>query len=534
MSSIVQKYDLEDYEAFIDREVFAGRPLADFVTEVQRIYVADKRPWVIGFSGGKDSTAIMTLVYLALLGLEPKDRQKPVFVISSDTLVETPVVVDMITGTLNMIQDGAKRDSLPITTHIVTPEVEDTFWVSLLGKGYPAPTRQFRWCTERIKIDPISLFIKEKVAQYDEVVIVLGSRSAESSSRAQVIAKHKVDGSRLARHTTLANAFVYTPVETWGVNDVWDLLRGGYKHSEFIDEWESPWGTSNLPLWTLYMHSSNQGECPLVIDESTPSCGNSRFGCWTCTVVTKDKAMEGLIENGEEWMLPLLQYRDLLASTSDPSKKNIYRNFKRRDGKVIYQKAKEGEVVNAQRKHVPGPYWFKYRKQWLEELLTIEKQINDSGHSITLITEPELHAIRQEWFNDPNEPDWEDSLPVIYHRVYGHDLKWSQNDRPRFDAEDSKLLEQLGDEFDVVPAMIKKLIELELSMEGLSRRSGVFNKISSLLKQDWGSLEEIQEKQSQLQAKHEYDLHQIEIQDYESAIREVDGILQRDQEAELI
>lgn len=528
MNSIVHKYDLEDYVDFIDQEVFAGRPLAEFVSEVQRIYVADQRPWVIGFSGGKDSTAIMTLVYLALLGLEPEERKKPVFVISSDTLVETPVVVDMITGTLKQIQDGAKRDALPISTHLVTPEIEDTFWVNLLGKGYPAPTRQFRWCTERIKIDPISLFIKEKVAQYDEVVIVLGSRSAESSSRAQVIAKHKLDGSRLARHTTLMNAFVYTPVETWDVNDVWDLLRGGYKYSDFIDEWESPWGTSNLPLWTLYMHSSNQGECPLVIDESTPSCGNSRFGCWTCTVVTKDKAMEGLIENGEEWMLPLLQYRDLLASTSDPSRKNTYRNFKRRDGKVIYQKAKEGEDLNSERKHIPGPYWLKYRKEWLEELLQIEKQINDSGNTITLITEPELHAIRQEWFNDPNEPDWEDSLPDIYQRVYGRDLKWSQNDRPRFDAEDAKLLEQLGDEFDVAPAMIKKLIELELSMEGLSRRSGIFNRISSLLKQDWGSLEEIQQKQSKLQARQDYDIHQAEIKAYDDAISEVDHLLGKD------
>ncbi len=534
MSILVQNHDLQDYENFINQSQFAGRNLAEFVSEVQRIYCADKRPWVIGFSGGKDSTAIMTLVYLALLGLNPEERSKSVFVVSSDTLVETPVVVDMITGTLKQIQDGARRDNLPITTHIVTPETEDTFWVSLLGKGYPAPTRQFRWCTERIKIDPISLFIKEKVAQYDEVVIVLGSRSAESSSRAQVIAKHKVDGSRLARHTTLANAFVYTPVETWDVNDVWALLRGGYKYSDFIEEWESPWGTSNLPLWTLYMHSSNQGECPLVIDDSTPSCGNSRFGCWTCTVVTKDKAMESLIENGEEWMLPLLQFRDLLASTSEPANKEIFRNFKRRDGRVIYQRAKSDKEIGNERNIVPGPYWLTFRKQWLEELLSIEKKINATGHPITLITEPELHAIRQEWFNDPNEPDWEDSLPEIYRRVYGKDLKWSENDQPHFDADDAKLLQQLGDEFDIAPALIKKLIELELSMEGLSRRNGVFNKIGSLLKQDWGSLESIQEKHSQWQAKHEFDLHQKEIEKYEIAIREVDVLLKREQEADLI
>lgn len=531
MNSLVQTHDLEDYEEFINKAEFAGRNLAAFVAEVQRIYCSDKRPWVIGFSGGKDSTSIMTLVYLALLGLAPEDRTKPVFVISSDTLVETPIVVDMITGTLKHIEEGARRDNLPITTHIVTPETNDTFWVSLLGKGYPAPTRQFRWCTERIKIDPISLFIKEKVALYDEVVIVLGSRSAESSSRAQVIAKHKVDGSRLARHTTLANAFVYTPIETWDVNDVWRLLRGAYKYSAFIDEWESPWGTSNMPLWTLYMHSSNQGECPLVIDESTPSCGNSRFGCWTCTVVTKDKAMEGLIENGEEWMLPLLRFRDLLAMTSEPANKEQFRNFKRRDGRVIYQRAKSEHEISSERDIVPGPYWLKYRQQWLEELLTIEKQLDESGRHITLITEPELHAIRQEWLSDPNEPDWDDSLPVIYQRVYGKELAWSRNDRPSFDTEDASLLEHLGDEFGVAPELVKKLIELELSMEGLSRRNNVFNKIGKLLKQDWGSLEQIQNKQSHVQAKHEFDLLQKTISEYEDAIREVDGLLKKEQEA---
>lgn len=103
------------------------------------------------------------------------------------------------------------------------------------------------------------------------------------------------------------------------------------------------------------MDSSAQGECPLVIDESTPSCGNSRFGCWTCTVVTKDKAMESLIKNGEEWMSPLLKYRDLLAFTTDPVNKDTYRNYKRRTGKVSYQYAKDGEDRSAERKHVLAP-----------------------------------------------------------------------------------------------------------------------------------------------------------------------------------
>lgn len=523
MTTLKQVYDLADYEKFINNETFAGRVLAEYVAEVQRIYCSDKRPWVIGYSGGKDSSAVLTLVYLALLGLEPKLRTKSVFVVSSNTLVETPVVVDLISRTLEQIERGAKRDHLPLTSHAVVPKTNETFWVNLLGKGYPAPTRSFRWCTERMKINPVSDFIKDKVSQFDEVIVVLGSRSSESASRAQVIAKHKIDGSRLARHTTLANAFIYTPIDTWDVEDVWKLLRGAYQYAQDdIEEWESPWGGNNRPLWTLYMDSSDQGECPLVIDESTPSCGNSRFGCWTCTVVKKDRAMESLIKNGEKWMLPLLKFRDLLSFTTDPEQKDTYRNYKRRTGKVSYQYAKDGEDIAVARKVVPGPYWLEYRKKWLKKLLEMEAKFNQEGHKIQLITEPELHAIRQEWLIDPNEPDWSDSLPKIYKEVYGKDLNWVVNDQSHFNESDAQLLKQIAPDYGIEAEMVMKLIELEVGLEGISRRQGIFKKIENILKQDWGkSLEEIEQKQSALQKRHEKDIHQEEITKIENELRNI-------------
>ncbi|MCS0368488.1 DNA phosphorothioation system sulfurtransferase DndC [Vibrio diabolicus] len=533
--------DLAEYEDFINTEDFANNKLSHYIADVQRVYCADKRPWVIGYSGGKDSSAVMSLVYLALLGLEPKDRQKPVFVVSSDTLVETPVVVNHIKDSLAAIEKGAKRDNLPITCHKVVPKDNQTFWANLLGKGYPAPTRSFRWCTERMKIDPVSDFIKSKVSQFDEVIVVLGSRSQESASRAQVIAKHKIDGSRLARHTTLANAFIFTPIDTWGVDDVWKLLRlchletkqtpYGPKNiwiDEYDLEWENPWGGKNLVLWNLYKDSSGQGECPMVIDETTPSCGNSRFGCWTCTVVTKDRAMESLIQNGEQWMAPLLEFRNKLSMTTDPANKEEYRNHKRRTGKVSYQYAKEGEDIATERKHVPGPYWMKYRRQWLRELLELDKKFKAEGREIELITVPELHAIRQEWIHDPNEPDWDDSLPTIFKAVYGYDLDWVYDDNASFGKDDAQLIHELCDNFDIEPEMIMKLIELEVSMEGLSRRSGISNKIASLLKRDWGSLEEIKQKHASLQSKAEFDIHQKEIERYNDQLAELDKLLQKE------
>ncbi|QMV13596.1 DNA phosphorothioation system sulfurtransferase DndC [Vibrio spartinae] len=533
--------DLAEYEDFINNETFANHKLSHYIADVQRVYCADKRPWVIGYSGGKDSSAVMSLVYMALLGLPKTERHKPVFVVSSDTLVETPVVVNHIRNSLNAIERGAKRDDLPITCHKVTPKSDQTFWTNLLGRGYPAPTRSFRWCTERMKIDPVSDFIKSKVSQFDEVIVVLGSRSQESASRAQVIAKHKIDGSRLARHTTLANAFIFTPIDTWGVDDVWKILRLCHLETKktpygtkniWIDqydlEWENPWGSKNLTLWNLYKDSSGQGECPMVIDETTPSCGNSRFGCWTCTVVSKDRAMESLIQNGETWMAPLLEFRNKLSFTTDPTNKDEFRNYKRRTGKVTYQYAKEGEDIASERKHIPGPYWLKYRKQWLKELLELDKRFKDEKRDIELITVPELHAIRQEWLHDPNEPDWNDSLPKLFKEIYGYDLDWVYDDSASFGKDDAQLLHELSDDFDVEPEMIMKLIELEISMEGLSRRSGINDKVASLLKQDWGSLESIKDKHSLLQSRAEYDIHQQEINRYNEQLEEIENAIKKE------
>ncbi|MCD9517873.1 DNA phosphorothioation system sulfurtransferase DndC [Photobacterium phosphoreum] len=608
--------DLAEYEEFINTEDFANNKLSHYIADVQRVYCADKRPWVIGYSGGKDSSAVMSLIYLALLGLEPKDRQKPIFVVSSDTLVETPVVVNHIKDSLVAIEKGAKRDNLPITCHKVVPKTDQTFWTSLLGKGYPAPTRQFRWCTERMKINPVSNFIKSKVSQFDEVIVILGSRSQESASRAQVIAKHKIDGSRLARHTTLSNAFIFTPIDTWGVDDVWKLLRlchletqqtpYGPKNiwiNKYDLEWENPWGGKNLVLWNLYKDSSGQGECPLVIDETTPSCGNSRFGCWTCTVVTKDRAMESLIQNGEDWMAPLLSFRDKLAKTNIPSNKDEYRNFKRRTGKVhdhikklpknvisldeleqhlrqektfIHDNGTIECALNDQKliisedqksvkitedsitietaefkeyldhkdldnfghpkrkvawfwsRYTPGPYKLKYRRQWVRELLELDKKFKSEGREIELITTPELHAIRQEWIRDPNEPDWDDSLPTIFKEVYGYDLDWVYDDNASFGKDDAQLIQELCTNFDIEAEMIMKLIELEVSMEGLSRRSGISNKINSLLKQDWGSLEDIKQKHASLQSKAAFDVHQNEIDRYNNELAEIDHLLKKE------
>lgn len=479
-------YVYSTHEALLEDLSINDYSLSKTCEDIAKIYLSDDRPWLIGYSGGKDSTAILSLIYSALLRIKPEQRHKHVYVVSSDTLVETPVVVDLIGRVLKTINVQAKVDGIPMTAHPVFPKMDQTFWVNLLGRGYPAPQQSFRWCTERMKIDPVSEFIKDKVAQHGEVIVALGSRSQESASRAQVIANHSIEGSPLSRHSSLPNAYTYMPIKDWSADDVWEYLISA----------PCPYGGDNTELFDLYK-GSNQGECPLVIDTNTPSCGNSRFGCWTCTVVTEDKALHGLIESGDTWMKPLLDFRNELHKSTKPENKEHYRNYKRRTGKVTYMreaKDADGQPIKDDlevKKHIPGPYWMKQRQDWVRHLLETEKAMNDDGHDISLIKLEELHEIRQQWLKDPNEPDWMDTLPKIYSDVYGDVVDWVQNDTGTFTSEDVLLLRSLGEKHDVPPELVMKLIETEISVMGLGKRRGVIGKLEALLKRDWESLDEI-------------------------------------------
>ena len=502
-----QDFIYKEHSEMLNDLSISNQRLSDLIHEIINMYLSDNRPWIIGFSGGKDSTCILSLIYSALLQLKPTQRHKHIYVVSSDTLVETPVVVGLIDHIIDTINFQAKLNKLPMTAHKVIPEIEKTFWVNLLGRGYPAPTQSFRWCTERMKIDPVSKFITQKAVESGEVIVVLGSRKQESANRAKAIKKHKMAHSNLGRHNSLANAYTYMPIVHWSANDVWEYLLSA----------PCPWQGDNQLLFELYK-GSNQGECPLVLDKSTPSCGNSRFGCWTCTVVTEDKALHGLIESGETWMQPLLDFRNMLFKTTAPDAKSIYRNTKRRTGKVHYlsltEKAdvldkkgipirdknnkklqqtirKQGKIKNLNSQVSHGPYWMEYRKKWLKQLLKIEKTLQDEGHEFSIFSIDELQAIRQQWLRDPNEPDWIDSLPKIYSEVYETEIEWIENDAGVFTEPDANLLNKLSNQHHICSELIIKLIEVELSMNGLGKRTGVLKKLESVLKKDWESLEEI-------------------------------------------
>ena len=443
------------------------RSVADIEEEVRWLYGSDDRPWVIGYSGGKDSTCALQLIWSALSGLPKKKRRKSVYVLSSDTLVETPVIVDYINNAIANINTAAKAQSIPVVARKVVPDIADSFWVNLLGRGYPAPSRRFRWCTERLKIDPANAFIKEKVAEFGEVVMVLGVRRAESATRAQVMSLHRIKNSILSRHTTLLGAYVYTPIEAFSTDDVWSYLLQN----------NNPWGGDNRQLLAMY-RSAQAGECPLVVDKNTESCGNSRFGCWVCTVVTKDKAMEAMIDNGEEWLEPLLDLRDELAATQDPAEKSKVRDFRRRNGRVAF-KSDSNETI-------PGPYRMSFRKDFLKKLLEAQVNVNRSappGEKTVLIHDAELLEIRRLWRSEAG--DWNDTVTVLVREVLGQELPIEDDDAFKFDGEDSAILEEVCAEYDVPPALLAQLLEIERSVRGLKRRAAVHQKIGAVMEREW-------------------------------------------------
>ncbi len=450
--------------------IFDSRTLEDIHQEIQQVYLENARPWVIGYSGGKDSTTALQLVWYALSELPPEERKYPVYVISSDTLVETPVIVSYITNTLDRLEKVAQKENMPFQTDIVRPKTTETFWVNLIGKGYPAPYSKFRWCTDRMKIKPANEFILDKVAVYGEVIMVLGVRRGESTTRDQVLSLHSIDNSSLMRHTTLPNAFVYAPIVDFSLNDVWFYLLNV----------PSPWNNNNKELVTLYRNSNAQGECPLVVDETTPSCGNSRFGCWTCTVVTKDKSMEGFIDSGEDWMLPLLEFRDYLADTHDPEKKPDIREHRRSNGQVT--------IIN--NKLIHGPFTLDFCKKLLKMLLETQEKVRQEGPDpeIKLITDDELDEIRNIWRTQ--RQDWDDAVPKIYNEVVGK-REWIVDDTTAFTASDKRLLSKICDEKGVPVTLVAKLLDTERQMDGMSRRAGIQSRIDAIFHEDWRSEEEV-------------------------------------------
>lgn len=403
----------------------------DILDDVRTAYLGDDRPWIVGFSGGKDSTILVQFVYMMLLSLKPHERRKKVFILASDTKVEMPAIVERLNRELTLLRIAAEKDQLPIEAQIVYPELEDSFWVNLIGLGYPSPRPKFRWCTDRLKIYPVSKFILERVNDFGSVVVALGSRIAESGTRAQTMAAYHIEGQRFRPHSDLPKAWVYTPLQHVSNEDIW----------MFLLQLKNPWDGDNRSLISLYKRA-NGGECPLVMDTSTPSCGQSRFGCWVCTVVERDKSMESFVDDGEERFKPLLDFRDYLSKIREDSsaRENV-----RRNGTPAKEEGK-------------GPFTIATRRDLLRRLLLAQKK---SGE--TLIDPAELRAIAEVWSTEIAKlggPQPVDIVERIWKHVYEEAPMPDTTPSPDLSKEE-QLLKQVCDERGISFEMMRRLTDLE-------------------------------------------------------------------------
>lgn len=335
-------------------------------------------PWIVAYSGGKDSTLLLQLVWETLLSIETERRRRQVYVVANDTLVESPLVISHLKKSIAVMRESANRENMPIDTQITQPYIDQTFWVNVIGRGYIPPTRNFRWCTDRMKIQPTNRLMTKIIKRHRRAVLLVGTRFSESQSRGRNMKKRGVRADRMNPHSSIEGCRVFAPLADLSDNDVWTVLM----------QRRPPWGGSHRELITLYRNAGG-GECPLVLSkEDAPSCGTTspRFGCWTCTVVQKDRSMRGTIDSGhpDQYKLELLyNFRETLIELRE---NNDNRLPVRRDGRI---------KTRSNGKLVYGPFTLEVRKSILDRLRALEENIGES-----LISQPEMEAIEDIWWRD--------------------------------------------------------------------------------------------------------------------------------------
>ena len=351
----------------------------DIVANIRDEYISEEQcyPWIVGFSGGKDSTLVAHAVFDAILSISPSKRSREIHIVSNDTLVESPLVINHLVLVQNSIKEGVKNLRIPVKVMTTQPNLEQSFWANLIGRGYPTPNQTMRWCTDRLKIQPSTQYILDSVSKCGAAIVLLGVRLDESQSRRASIEKYQnIAGSNLTPHTSLPGAFVYRPIVNLTTDEVWEILASQ----------NPPWGGTHRGLIQLYRDAEG-GECPVVLSkEDAPGCGtnSSRFGCWTCTVVDKDKSLQGFVDSGKLEYNSLIAFRDWLKSIrNDPSMRQI----KRRNGKISFNLEKG--------KHIPGPFTIEARKLILQRLIETQDEYGD-----LLISEAEIQIIRRIWTED--------------------------------------------------------------------------------------------------------------------------------------
>ena len=246
---------------------------------------------------------------------------------------------------------------------------------------------------------------------------------------------------------------VYPAISELTTSDVWDILGSNQR--------KTAWGGDNNQLINLYA-GADSGECPFAgistKDQQQQSCGQSRFGCWVCTVVKEDKSLNGFIKSGHKELKPLAEFRKWLIDIRD---RDEYREKKRRDGTVYYTKNNELGY---------GPFTWEARQMILRRLLKTQIKMN-----YELITMEELQAIDRIW--DEEKDISRRTLVDLYFEETGTPLPWDELKYPLFDEDtQGKIIQYAQDSgvpLDLINAMI---LGTNMYLEAQFKKSGGLTK----------------------------------------------------------
>lgn len=440
------------------------------IDEMRVVYQHDQRPWMLGYSGGKDSTLLCQLVFEMLRTLKPEERDKKVYIVTSDTMVENPIVKDYMYRMNKAINAASAAENLNIEAHILYPEIRQTFWSLVIGLGYPTPEPPgFRWCTERLKINPSNKFTYDVIKKNGEIVILLGVRKAESAARSKSISAHEVEGKLLSPHVSIPKAYVYNPLTEIENSVVWEYL--------LKDHAQSAWGTDNKYLFSLYQ-GETLGEEQSVVGEvdrdKIPVTGNSRFGCWCCTMVKEDKSLQNFINHGADQLRPLREFRNWLVERRTMPEA---RDWRRRNGSVY---------LNAEGEFGRGPFTLETRKEILRRLLQLE---DETGFE--LITMDELKMIDKLW-EDEGDLSCR-ALVDIYYEVRGERLPWDQFKHAKYDEATVKSIDELCKKYEIPLELVTKLLIAVDNTKFYTRSAVSAREVEKIMNQGWLHYEKIQE-----------------------------------------
>ena len=434
----------------------------DTIEEMTYVYKHDDRPWLIGYSGGKDSSLLVNLVLETVARLPEHERTKKIFIVTSDTGVENPVVKRYMHTSSEKINEFSQKNNANIKADIIYPDVAQSYWSLVIGLGYPTPEPPgFRWCTERLKILPMNRYTNNIIEKYGEVIILLGVRKAESQTRRRSISSREIEGKLLIPHSDIPKAYMYNPLTEIPNELVWEYL--------LKDNGISAWGVDMKYLFSLYQGvdlGEEQSVVGQIDKDKIPVTGNSRFGCWCCTIVKEDKSLQRFIDGGATELIPLREFRNWLVSIRQNPE---FRDSKRRNGKV-YQKA-NGEYGF-------GPFKMSARQEILKRLLRLQK---DTG--FTLITNEELKMIDTLW--DLEGDLSRRKLVDLYYDVFGKRLVWDEYKEPLYDAEIIRTLQVAAEDSEIPFELITKLIVMINSNKYVAKSSKLKKEFDRLLSEEW-------------------------------------------------